>query len=371
MSCKKEWDRKVLVNKFDRTFVDKHYKNHREIVLLDKERGLLPATQPHVEKQLLSERLDQKIAFHNKELQALAAKINNLKCEKNELLYKESPVEKKQFIRKCPNGDCRGFLSSQWKCGLCDHYTCSNCNEVRGLSKHDAHECDADTVATVKLLAKDTKSCPGCGTGIFKIAGCDQMFCMQCQTAFSWKTGEIETGSIHNPHFYEYQRKNGVLARNPLDIQCGREMDNNFINALLGLNLHNGRKKLMEIARTIVHVRRVEVQRYAVDRIANNLDIRIHYMMNKLTEDDFKRKLQKREKDMQKKTEISNVLAMFVTCATEIFHRLYQKCKSLKKPVDVTPWLEELDALSKYSNECLESISVVYKCKTYQLPDLN
>jgi hypothetical protein len=27
--------------------------------------------------------------------------------------------ERSLFVRACPDEDCRGFLSSQWKCGIC------------------------------------------------------------------------------------------------------------------------------------------------------------------------------------------------------------------------------------------------------------
>ena len=50
MNCKKEWNLKILVNKFTRKFIDKDYKQHREGCLLERERALLPATQPLVEE---------------------------------------------------------------------------------------------------------------------------------------------------------------------------------------------------------------------------------------------------------------------------------------------------------------------------------
>ena len=60
-----------------------------------------------------------------------------------------------------------------------------------------------------------------CTAAIFKISGCDQMWCTQCHIAFSWKTGQKVTGVIHNPHFYQWQRNNGGATQNPNAVHCG------------------------------------------------------------------------------------------------------------------------------------------------------
>ena len=130
-------------------------------------------------------------------------------------------TERRVFVRACPAGDCRGFLSQVWKCGMCDNWTCPDCHEVKGLEKDGPHMCDPNSVETAKMLAKDSRPCPKCASVIFKIDGCDQMFCTQCHTAFSWRTGRVEMGTIHNPHYYEYQRQRGTVPRNPGDVPCG------------------------------------------------------------------------------------------------------------------------------------------------------
>jgi hypothetical protein len=82
------------------------------------------------------------------------------------------PTQKKEFIRHCPNGDCRGFLSTQHKCGVCEIWACAECREVKGDSQNSPHECKKEILETVKTLEKDTKSCPTCSALIFKINGC-------------------------------------------------------------------------------------------------------------------------------------------------------------------------------------------------------
>ena len=94
---------------------------------------------------------------------------------------------------------------------------CSKCFQP----KDEGHECDEDMVKTAELLRKDTKSCPNCSEMIHKIEGCNQMFCTNCGTGFDWKTLRIVTGIIHNPHYFEYQSKNGGRPRSIGDIPCG------------------------------------------------------------------------------------------------------------------------------------------------------
>jgi len=148
--------------------------------------------------------------------------------------------EKRRFVRACPIESCRGFLSTQWKCGICGIHTCSKCHVPKNDQKNgpsgssgpsdtsnqdaeeqqDNHVCNPDDVATADLLDQDTRPCPQCGTGIFKIDGCDQMWCIECHCAFSWITGAIATGHVHNPHYFEYQRRTGNAQRNILDLPC-------------------------------------------------------------------------------------------------------------------------------------------------------
>jgi hypothetical protein len=283
-------------------------------------------------------------------------------------------------------------LSSALKCGLCQCWVCSDCREVKGFSteEKDSHECNKDTIESIKLLEKDSKPCPKCTALIFKIEGCDQMYCIECHTAFSWNTLKIESGVIHNPHYFEYQRirNGGVAPRNPMDIQCGRELDNYFVPRLIdqitplpenwtievtdrGVMYCHGNKRyyskpdnqevidIVEICRQVIHVRFIEQPRFATEgRLYSNMQLRIDFMRNKVTKNEMKKLLQKREKENTKKAELSNVLGMYVSCMTDLFYRLYDEnnLEKIKK---------EMVELKNYVNDCFKKISKLYNCKEY------
>jgi len=266
------------------------------------------------------------------------------------------------FTRGCPDVDCRGFLNSSWNCGLCQKTTCKECH----LIKQENHECNADDIATAKLLKSDTKPCPKCSTGIYKIDGCDQMWCTQCHTAFSWKTGELQT-NVHNPHYFEWQRRNGQNMRNPLDIICGREMDHHLANSIRRkLTPTSGalRRKIDDLIQNTIHIRLVDIPHYQVDPVENNQMLRIRYLRKELQEDEFKKKVQRSNKTQEKKREICSILQLFVQTATDIFHRLDNHIlihmNDVSLVTDIEKHLAEAEGIRAYTNECLQEIAMTY-----------
>ena len=98
--CGKEWTRSFLSQAFTKSFITNGYKTHRENVIFDKERALLPATQPIVENLILRERLTKELASKEKEVRAL----------RERLLYGpnlEPASDRALFIKACSDPDCR------------------------------------------------------------------------------------------------------------------------------------------------------------------------------------------------------------------------------------------------------------------------
>ena len=172
--CAKEWTRKFLRENFTNVFLTSKYKDHLENILFDQEKALLPATQPLVEQKIAKQKL-------KKELRDIDSLIDDLYRQKRileqQIHYGNTTTssekeEKARFVRQCPATNCRGFLSTQWKCGICEQWSCPECHELKGPNRDCDHKCDPNNVETAKMLAKDSKPCPKCQSLIFKISGC-------------------------------------------------------------------------------------------------------------------------------------------------------------------------------------------------------
>ena len=179
--------------------------------------------------------------------------------------------------KKCPTDECKGFLDSKNHCGCCNTSYCKKCNmsiltNLVAVQSNDSnkqidltensdnetndipntsnsspimnlneieqsvsksqnaqlvqteiqekqdkikmeHVCNQDDIETYKLLSKNTKQCPKCSMAIFKISGCNVMFCVSCHTGFEWDSLTIITNNIHNPHYYEWQHNRATQER--------------------------------------------------------------------------------------------------------------------------------------------------------------
>ena len=299
MKCKSNLSNMFCFNNFTKTFMNKVYKNHQKDILFQIEKAKMPATMPYIQALNNVEDLKQENNKLTEQMDELRQKIyqNDRKIRQNyNIYYGDTPLdakEHKKFVKKCPANGCNGFLSSAWKCEACKLWTCPKCEEIIGETKDTEHVCDENKKASIEFIRKDTKPCPECGTNIFKISGCNQMWCTNCNIAFSWTTGRKINGNIHNPHYFEWlnNQNNGHQApHQPGHILCGGlpriNQITNLLKPLLKLTeLHNSGKILyfknriqglwrisahindVIIGRLRLHVQRETDREYRYDRI--------------------------------------------------------------------------------------------------------
>lgn len=388
MKCKNAWNREFIDKSCTKTFRNKELKIHRENILMEREKSYLPETQDAAKRvkqqrslRLLINQAQEEIEKQRHLIYNLTRNIDVLQRGQN---LEEGSETKKVFIRKCPVDECKGFLSSQWKCEICENKICSKCNEI----KENDHTCDPENVKTADLLKKDTKPCPKCGTLIYKSSGCAQMWCTSCHTPFNWNTGVIEQGIIHNPHFYDFQRNNanrdgGNANRNIGDIPCGGLPDIYELNAFFNKPAprHIGRYRngmaqmpvpqsatseelmVFGIHRLINHLENYEFNYNLNERVlrTDNRDLRIRYLLNELGEEDFKKTIQQREKKVSKGRDLLQIMTMFSTTSSDMLRQL------ILKEITIGDFCENVERLKCYTNYQLVVIGKRYTSKIYNI----
>jgi hypothetical protein len=366
MNCKNELDREFIDSSCTVRFRNVEYKTHLENILFEKEKVRMPETQPEVERiikmrtlrekyySLLTAlryyRIDRQNALDMEEeteqwdnqINTTEVYLAQLTYDMNVLRYNNVEIDTgRNFIKMCPNGECRGFIDNDFVCGICKKQFCKKCNE----ELHENHVCIPETVETIKLINKDTKPCPKCATMIYKIDGCAQMWCTNCNTAFDWRTGNLVKGRIHNPHFFEFKKR----SREHGDIPCGGRP------SISELSDKKASNEILDLLITLHRIDNELIHRYGDIYDDDNHHLRISYMLNSISEYEFKKELQKRDKQKCKNTDVRNIYELFTNSVSDLLRQWI-----LYNDIDVIQHVKEL---LDYSNDIIDTIRKRYNSK--------
>jgi hypothetical protein len=498
--------------------------------LFEREIAILPTRQPRVEAKLKMKEAEGLIREINKELVELDKKRATVLHKSHRFSAqvaryhaesegrpppawtltdgeKAATPEKAKFVMKCPASDCRGFLSTAYKCGTCQLWACSDCLVIKGPDKDCPHTCDESVKASVAMIIKESKPCPKCGERISKIDGCfaadtevllwnggvkmsqnivvgdelvgddgfirtvqevcsgedqmfevtqnrgvsytvnskhrlslkdgsgklvemrvdeylgldckekellygyktdntlseicvtpvgrgtyygwnvgdnhrfalkdgtvslncDQMYCTECHTAFSWNTGQVVNGVIHNPHYYEFLRKqgNGVAPRNAGDVPCGGVPYYTQLQRATVALPEVTRKWIMGIHRVTSEIADQRIQMYqGAFNMNDNGDLGVQYLMKEIGTEKMQSELIKRELKRNKHLAIRAVLEMFVTTSTMMLNNIVSDPPASATAFENT--MLEYVNLRKYVNDSLMNVSKMKACSVPQIGD--
>lgn len=390
MGCKKAWSGKFVSDNITKSWLTGDYRKSRQKLFVDREKSRLPQTlsiyQERLDAQNEMKGLQAQATELRKQVRALEIKIAELRnvAEGNTTIDKA----KAQYMFPCPAAECRGYIEHlKWKCGLCQTKICKSCHVVKksndqlkdaikaaeddqyidaqtckpvtkaiGKNKYtyntehkicvnksgtmsikDAiatvakHVCKQSDVDTAKEVVKSTKPCPNCRVRIYKSIGCPQMWCTQCHTAFSWDTGAIEKGMIHNPHYFELQAKLGTVRRNERDVPCGGVDAQWILNSIRtqttarverGEFSTNGQRRYINDYEQVLQ--RVGEVNDRVTRLVDTdfLETRIAYLGGKLNEKTFRAAIFRIERKNEKMREERQILETFRVSTIERLNAL-------------------------------------------------
>lgn len=382
MFCKADWDLEFVAMNTDPKFHNEKYRERRMENLLEQEKGLLLSTQPDVKALIQQKKLDEQRASLRKELILLEevlmdaeerkeqepyayieidlykAMIRFLKGKLKERKDPEFVVEK--FSGFCPAEKCRGFLDSKGVCGICSVQACPECRTVH------KGDCDKGILESIRQIEKNCKPCPDCKAYVFKISGCDQMFCVKSNTFFSWESGlKIDPKIKHNPHYYEYKIRNAPKnAPAPDTGKCHGFTLDELLSIQDKIRSHEF-TTLIRWFQIVEHYRDVVLRKYRTTEYNSETykDLRIKYLMNELSEKDWLSALKKLEKGKEKNRAVYLVLSMFIDTMKDVIGSVAQPGK------DSEDVISEIYALVNYTNKSLEKIGERFGNKVLRISE--
>ena len=406
MGCKREWNREFIDTNLTQTFRKGPLKLQRRKVLIDREKGRLPAMQVFMEAKVgmdqankrsqelwlrkrqlkkqktrihaeilaggiiqadeLNREIEEKLGPINTELASIRIEMAQCTDEVRRLwrIFHGQERVVREFIMKCPADECRGFLSSAWKCGTCQKHFCNDCHAEKSGQKDDTHVCNEEAKSTAAMIQNETKPCPKCGIRISKIDGCDQMWCIECQTTFSWNTGQILLNTVtHNPHYYEYLRRvnNGQIPREAGDVPCGglpnAYLFIRFIMDQTNLVLDEETKReIMVIHRCMSDIENYRMAQYPLRQPANvNRDLDILFLTNDIDEEKWGTSLERQETNFERRKEIGLIVQTLLHVGAEKLSALYNSATNSKHTrrrlfAEVLP---EMNKVREFTNKSL------------------
>lgn len=421
LHCKAHWGRRFLLTSFNKTWLDKDYQHHRAELLWRHEESFLPATMPRVELIVKGRRAMEEVIkpmeerLNAKEVEAktllLALDKNYKGAEKEavqiqrELAEAKYPVQrmlrgeepnpprgggaggatdpektKVEFHRKCMHDECNGWLSTAWRCGVCENYTCPACYANKGRERDADHICKDEDKATVALLAKDTKACPNCGMGVQRSEGCPVMFCTVCHKGFNWNTLKIMETGIHNPHYFEWRNRGGSVpapARTMGDIPCGGLPQEAWMFYLSNTERHY----TSYMYRTISHITdRWFMDTYRVEGI-QSLELRTKFLLGDSTKESVQTALARQEKSNELKTALWDCYNTCAVAGSELLREFFAHIEQAVRVQNVRDrgsllfteafprslyetFYRDAEALRTFINKAIMDVAEVYRSTT-------
>lgn len=373
-----------------RAFMNKEYKVLRQNVLFEREMSMMPETQGVAQAELERRKLGNSINEAKKERKLIMEKLKSLDegvSHMEQEYAKQSSIvlgitEKAQsitFHNTCPVNGCLGYLGSICKrddkdpngshadnclvCGMCRTRVCKDCLEIIHHSQ-ETHVCQKDIIKSVACIRQECKQCPKCAVLVYRVSGCDQMWCTMCHTAFSWKTGKHDTGPIHNPHWYEWQ-----VAKNENGEDTIADDDivniNYVVPSLFSIPFTYRYVSWVPcVHRLLMHLVMHTLPRMMLSEYSrnDNRDLRVSFLLREIDEARMKRVLQQREKRREKEVVIREIISSFVCISSDLLRRLGRQSTP-----DIREVYTYLDNVRVAANDHLARVAHRFSCKVYEI----
>jgi hypothetical protein len=119
---------------------------------------------------------------------------------------------------------------------------------------------------------------------------------------------------------------------------------------------------MIEVTRRIIHFRYGALPRYQYNSETVTRNLRIQYMRNFISEENFKVALQKEHKKSNKYREICEVVQLLMNTLTDIVYRFIEEIKNPEWKYNLER-TNDVQQIIQYADECFLKISKTYNSK--------
>ena len=266
--------------------------------------------------------------------------------------------------------------------------------ELRKLKK--AHGCQQDDVDSVKEIRQHSRACPSCKARIFRISGCDTMWCTQCNTGFNWRTGMViaDAKDLHNPHYidfvrhnpgFQYRQQDGSEQKNTnpampaIDNPCDR-LTLETIPLPSAYTVSPQLSHLDVTLRTIItafqqqmlHVRDYARTKFMHGNQYDETGYALRYVTKRWDEKRWKICIEHHHRFRETNVEYVDVIMTWLVVMNDLFAAHLTRGKPIPTS-EAKHFIEQMRQISEYTNNALTEMNTLYKRKTNLIelpPDL-
>ena len=293
MSCRVGFTRSFLQRVAPKLVKDV-FRPYHENLFWEREKGLLANTQVLVEWEEKTQELKKRLRFGE------------------HIVFPIKPIANLSNTGTfaCPEATCRGFVSGK-SCGVCRATVCVSCREIEG----EEHACKPETLESIKAIAMDSKSCPSCATAIFRIDGCNHMFCTHCRTHWDWVTGTVLRSSTNHHYLNTTQFSHNVATMQARSVQCDGNIMVHAVGDWAIPPTSRGEifKCLYDEIPTVRSIAMMYDERVVTQKHTQSLiNVRLKFLRKLCTEEYAKSMVFVLEQQFQKKQDCAGLLRLFL-----------------------------------------------------------
>ncbi len=373
MNCKTYFDIEYINSNLQKKYIKNQYNKHLENILYNREHSFFKESYSIILKNKQRNSLLEHLKISNILIRIFKSHGNkyrhrtkiqeNIKIKIQSNLKDLNTINTFNFKMHCIIKDCNGLINSNWQCSECATQICPHCYKVNGAN----HVCIGEDIRTVALLKK-AHPCPSCSLLITKINGCDQMYCTNCNTPFSWRTGHILYGQVHNPHYFEWARHIGRSEQEcelinpdliPFKIKeslfkkvNGYILNNRDDISILYGNSKHPIKRIFKILLRFINIRlNDEIVHWNQLCTSNTEKLRVDFLSNNISENSFKKILRLRYNKTEKYKDVFNILHTFSNTIEEYIRLLWSSDADTENTEkQVVKIIDDINHLRHYFN---------------------